>query len=88
MYNRYIPNGAAYTRVSEPEAPPPPPPGGGRGAAGPGLLDRLLKAVRLEDMDTGDLLLLLILLLLFLDGDDWELPIALGLILLLSLGEG
>lgn len=87
MYNRYIPNGAAYTRVSEPDGPPPPPPGGGTGARNPGLLDRLLKAVRLEDMDTGDLLLLLILLLLFLDGDDWELPIALGLVLLLSMGD-
>ena len=87
MYNRYIPNGAAYTRVSEPDGPPPSPPGDGTGARNPGLLDRLLKAVRLEDMDTGDLLLLLILLLLFLDGDDWELPIALGLILLLGLGE-
>ena len=27
MYNRYLPNGAAYTRVSEPDGPPPPPPG-------------------------------------------------------------
>ena len=87
MYNRYIPNGAAYTRVSEPDGPPPPPPGGGPGARNPGLLDRLLKAVRLEDMDTGALLRLLILLLLFLDGDDWELPIALGLVLLLSMGD-
>ena len=87
MYNRYIPNGAAYTRVSEPDPPPPPPSGGGSRPKTRGLLDRLLKAVRLEDMDTGDLLLLLILLLLFLDGDDWELPIALGLILLLGLGE-
>ena len=27
MYNRYIPNGTAYTCISEPEpAPPPPPP--------------------------------------------------------------
>ena len=87
MYNRYIPNGAAYTRVSEPDPPTPPPSGGGSRPETRGLLDRLLKAARLEDMDTGDLLLLLILLLLFLDGDDWELPIALGLILLLGLGE-
>ena len=83
MYNRYIPNGASYTRVPEPDPPPPPPPGSGSG--GQGLLGRLLKAVSLEKMDTGDLLLLLILLLLLLDGDDWELPVALGLVLLLGL---
>lgn len=87
MYNRYIPSGSSYTRVSEPDAPPPPPPGAQEDGRKPGLLDRLMKAVRLESLDTGDLLLLLILLLLFLDGDDWELPIALGLILLLGLGE-
>ena len=85
MYNRYLPNDAAYGPVSGTETPPPPPPG----PTGPGLLDRLLKAVRLEDMDAGDLLLLLILALLLLDGDDWELPIALGLVLLLGImGEG
>ena len=87
MYNRYIPNGSSYTRLSEPDGPAPPPPGPENKAQKQGLLDRLLKAVRLENLDTGDLLLLLILLLLFLDGDDLELPIALGLILLLGLGE-
>ena len=51
-----------------------------------GIVERLLRALKLEDLDAGDLLLLLILLLLFLDGDDWELPIALGLVLLLGLG--
>ena len=26
MYNRYIPNGTAYTRITEPDPPPPAPP--------------------------------------------------------------
>ena len=87
MYNRYIPNGTAYTRVSEPEPSPPPPHGPEDGGGTPsGIVERLLRALKLEDLDAGDLLLLLILLLLFLDGDDWELPIALGLVLLLGLG--
>ena len=38
-----------------------------------------------EGLDTGDVLLLLILLFLFLEGDDMELVITLGLLLLLGL---
>ena len=51
-----------------------------------GGLTRLLGALKLEELDSGDVLLLLILLLLLLDGDDMELVIALGLILLLGFG--
>lgn len=84
MYNRYIPNGTAYTRITQPE-PPPPLQGGTERSERP--LSGLLRALRLEGLDTGDVLLLLILLLVFLEGDDLELVIALGLILLLGLGQ-
>ncbi len=140
MYNRYIPNGTAYTRVVEEDAPPfrhPEPPRGsasshqahqppqtshaaessqshratphGPGPAGahtarqppPGSsgplggpdrkaswLSGLLKGLKLDEIDTGDILLLLILLFLFLDGDgdNIEMAIILGLLLLFSLG--
>jgi hypothetical protein len=42
-----------------------------------------LSRLRLEEMDTGDLLLLLIIFLLFKDGEDEEMLIALGLLLIL-----
>ena len=86
MYNRYIPNGTAYTRVSEPEPSPPPPHGPGDGGGTPsGIVERLLRALKLEDLDAGDLLLLLILFLLFSEngGKDDELLLALGLLLIL-----
>lgn len=41
----------------------------------------------LERFDTGDILLVLIILFLFLEGDNLELVITLGLVLLLGLGE-
>lgn len=51
-------------------------------------LNRLLGgAFHLEELDTGDILLFLIVLLLFVEGDDVDMAIALGLTLLLSLGE-
>lgn len=87
MYNRYIPNGTAYTRITEPEPPPPPPRQSKKEGRSAGLLSGVLRSLKLDQLDTGDALLLLILLLLFLDGDDMELVIALGLILLLGLGE-
>ena len=46
----------------------------------------ILKGLHLEDLDSGDVLLLLILLLVFLEGDNTELVITLGLMLLLGLG--
>lgn len=48
-------------------------------------VSELLKALKLEDLDTGDVLLLLILLFLFLDDreDNLEVLITLGLMLVL-----
>ena len=54
---------------------------------GSGGLTGLLKALRLENLDSGDILLLLIVLLLLLEGDNLELVIALGLVLILGLGD-
>ena len=48
-----------------------------------GFLSGLLSRFRLDEMDTGDLLLLLIIFLLFKDGEDEEMLIALGLLLIL-----
>lgn len=82
MYNRYIPNGASYTRVSQPEepAPGPEPRAGGKK---PGALAGLLRALKLEELDSGDVLVLLILLLLALEGEDsLELLLALAVLLL------
>ena len=56
-------------------------PSGGKG------LTSALKNLKLGDWDSGDLLLLLIVLLLLTEGDDLELIIALGLALMMGLGE-
>ena len=45
------------------------------------------KSLKLENWDTGDLLLLLIILYLLVEGEDLDLVIALGLVLLMGLGE-
>ena len=50
-------------------------------------LKSLLRVLKLEDVDSGDLLLLLIILLLLTDGDELDMVIALGLMLLLGLGD-
>lgn len=50
-------------------------------------LSGLLKSLRLDTIDPGDILLLLILLYLLVEGDDLELVIALGLTLLMGLGD-
>lgn len=48
----------------------------------------LLRRFHLDDLDFGDILLALIVLLLILeDGDDLDLIITLGLMILFSLGE-
>lgn len=52
-----------------------------------GGLSGLLKTLHLDRFDSGDVLLLLILLYLLVEGDDMELVIALGLALLMGLGE-
>ena len=46
----------------------------------------ILNGLHLGDLDSGDVLLLLIILLVFLEGDNTELVITLGLMLLLGLG--
>lgn len=73
MYNPYL--------------PPSPGPQGeeDRPAEKKGALSALLKALKLDELDTGDVLLLLILLFLFLDDreDNLELLITLGLMLIL-----
>ena len=48
-----------------------------------GLLSGILGKLKLDEIDTGDLLLLVLLFLLFRDGEDDELLIALGLLLIL-----
>lgn len=99
MYNRYVRNDAGvYERIpveeygpapEEPSAPhpssPPPPHTSGREAKDDkrGLLSGILSKLKLDDIDTGDLLLLAILFLLFKEGGDEELLIALGLLLIL-----
>lgn len=62
-----------------------------REGSGEGLgktISALLKRFHLDTLDTGDILLALIVLFLVLDdGDNLDLLIALGLMLLFSLGE-
>ncbi len=57
---------------------------GGREKGG---LSGLMKNVRLDRLDSGDILLLLIALYLLAEGDDPELAIALGLAVFLGLEE-
>jgi len=53
------------------------------------VLDGLKQHFSLEKFDTGDILLVLIILFLYLeDGDNLELVITLGLLLLLGLDDG
>ena len=48
-----------------------------------GLLSSLLGKLKPDEVDSGDLLLLVLLFLLFKEGEDEELLIALGLLLIL-----
>ena len=78
-------------------APPPPRSGPGKllgdwekGLAGlkkKGGVSALLKNLKLGDFDSGDILLLLIILFLLAEGDDLELVIALGLVLIMGLND-
>ena len=102
MYNRYIPEDGTYTWTSS-GSPPPPDPEQGSGpkfsdfwkgkdglpllSLGKDGLSGLLKALHLEKLDSGDILLMLIVLYLLVEGDDMELVIALGLVLLMGFGE-
>ena len=107
MYNRYVPNGAAYTRIPmeesghhpgpSDESVPRQPPRRGSGGLNAGLFSSLLgdwegsggllRALKLDRLDSGDILLLLIVLFLLVEGDNLELVIALGLVLILGLGD-
>ena len=51
------------------------------------FLGGFLKNFSLSNLDSGDILLVLIILFLFLEGDNLELVITLGLMLLLGLGD-
>ena len=75
MYNPYLPS--SWEPVESP--PGASPPSEKKGLSG------LLRGLKLEELDTGDILLLLILLFLFLDDreDNLELLITLGLMLIL-----
>ena len=82
MYNRYIHNdGGSYEYIPCQDPPPPGSTGGNTG--GSGILSGLLEKFNLKDMDKGDLLLLFSLFLLLREGEDEELLIALGLLLIL-----
>ncbi len=48
-----------------------------------GLISGILEKLNLNNLDTGDLLLLVLLFLLFREGEDEELLIALGLLLIM-----
>lgn len=50
-------------------------------------LTDLLSTFKLDSIDSGDILLLLILLFIFIEGDDLELVITLGLLLLFGLAK-
>lgn len=73
MYNPYLPQGSGPQERED------------SSVEKKGGLSSLLKALKLDDLDTGDVLLLLILLFLFLDDreDNLELLITLGLMLIL-----
>ena len=68
-----------------PPEPPPSPPPPAPPPAKTGVIAKLLKGLQLDRWDTWDLLLLVLVLLLLLEGDDTELLITLGLILVLGL---
>ena len=100
MYNRYIPEDTSYSRVEEAALPPatPRPSGTVRRPRqspfslsdiwpGKDGLSGVLKAFHLDRFDSGDILLLLIMLYLMREGDDMELVIALGLTLIMGLGD-
>lgn len=96
MYNRYVRNDRGeYRRISMEQGHGEQPHYEKRGESdehgarkdvtggNDGLISMVLSKLRLDHIDTGDLLLLVILFLLFRDGEDEELLIALGLLLIM-----
>lgn len=102
VYNRYIP-ASAYTKVGPERREPNGGAQARAKQTGAGVpagllrflggkeknagIAGILRALHLEELDSGDILLLLIILFLILEGDDLEMVITLGLMLLLSLGD-
>ena len=82
VYNRYIPEDSQYTSVDPPERH--------RGGDFPSrekgklLPEKLLKLIRLEKLEPGDILLALIVLLLWKDSEDNDLLLAFGAAMLLG----
>ncbi len=100
MYNRYIPEDSSFTQIEESVSPPAPRNVSGPERRPSGIpfrlpdilmgkegLSGLLKSLHLDKIDSGDVLLLLIMLYLMKEGDDMELVIALGLTLIMGLGD-
>lgn len=81
MYNRYIPQESRYTPVEQAHEPDRPAKKGKQGVS------ELLKKLRLDRLDSGDILLLLIVLLLWKESEDTDLLLALGAAMLLGDGE-
>lgn len=79
VYNPYLSQSWEDRMAGSRPSEKTPPAGGKAGLGG------LLKGLKLEELDTGDVLLLLILLFLFLDDreENLELLITLGLMLIL-----
>lgn len=83
MYNRYIPDGQAYAPVGEvPHAQPLR--SGDLLEKGSKQLKGLLKSLKLEKLDSGDLLLMLIVLLLWKEEESTDLLLAFGAALFLG----
>lgn len=102
MYNHYIPRDTVYQRIPETEAwrdvfhghqeRPKKSifqslfPNHEEGEKNAGI-SGIFKRFKLDDIDSGDILLFLILLFVLLEDDNWELALILGLVLFLSFRE-
>ena len=92
MYNRYMPQ-EPFQPVG-PEGNSAPQGGlkgllggllGGRGGGGLPKPDGILKALHLDGLEKGDILLILILVYLYIESDDEDWLIILGLVVLMGL---
>ncbi len=81
MYNRYIPQDGPYTPVEPSGRGTSPEKGAEKGRR---QLEQLIKRLRLDRLDSGDLLLLLVALLVWKDSEDTDLLLALGAAFLLG----
>lgn len=102
MYNQYMPRDGPYSPIEPEDAEQPSgkrPSASSHhadgtaflGAAADGIseaLEKLFRQFSFENFDLGDILLILIVLFLFLEGDNLDIVIALGLMLLFGLMEG